>query len=182
VVRLVLINGMPASGKSTLARRYADDHPLTLALDIDVVRAMLGGWLTEPTEAGLLARRLALAVAGEQLRAGHDVVVPQFLGRLDFVLSLKRLAEEADAEFREFALLISPEQAVERFRRRSSRPETYVHLDAHVLLEREGGLGQLAAMHTALHEVLARRPDTMVIESLDGQVERAYRAMVEHLR
>lgn len=33
---LILINGLPASGKSTLARRCAADHSLTLALDIDV--------------------------------------------------------------------------------------------------------------------------------------------------
>ena len=28
-----------------LARRYADDHPLTLDLDLDLVRALLGSWL-----------------------------------------------------------------------------------------------------------------------------------------
>jgi predicted kinase len=53
--RLVLINGAPSSGKSTLAKRYVEDHPLTLALDIDVVRAMQGRWLDEPVEAGILA-------------------------------------------------------------------------------------------------------------------------------
>ena len=47
---LVLINGAPASGKSTLARMYADEHPLTLALDIDVLRAMLGCRWTNPSK------------------------------------------------------------------------------------------------------------------------------------
>jgi hypothetical protein len=28
---------------------YIDEHPLTLALDIDVVRAMLGRWLDHPS-------------------------------------------------------------------------------------------------------------------------------------
>lgn len=53
MARLVLINGAPASGKSTLAQMYVDEHPLTLALDIDVVRAMLGrwGWTTPPRPA-----------------------------------------------------------------------------------------------------------------------------------
>jgi chloramphenicol 3-O-phosphotransferase len=42
---LVLLNGAPSTGKSTLARLYAERHPLTLALDLDLLRAMLGGWL-----------------------------------------------------------------------------------------------------------------------------------------
>jgi predicted kinase len=50
MARLVLINGAPGSGKSTLARMYVDQHPLVLALDIDVVRAMLGRWLDDPSE------------------------------------------------------------------------------------------------------------------------------------
>jgi adenylate kinase family enzyme len=41
VPRLVLINGAPGSGKSTLASRYAQDHPLTLALDVDQAYADL---------------------------------------------------------------------------------------------------------------------------------------------
>jgi adenylate kinase family enzyme len=32
MARLVLINGAPGGGKSTLARRYAEEHPLTLVL------------------------------------------------------------------------------------------------------------------------------------------------------
>ena len=54
-MRLVLLNGPPGSGKSTLARRYADNHPPALALDVDWIRAMIGGWRTSPGEAGLLA-------------------------------------------------------------------------------------------------------------------------------
>jgi predicted kinase len=86
MARLVLINGAPGIGKSTMARRYAEDYPLTLVLDIDQVRGMLGRWLETPSEAGVLARRMAIEMAGVHLRGGHDVVVPQFLGRIDFVL------------------------------------------------------------------------------------------------
>ena len=49
----------------------------------------LGAWLEHPAEAGLIARRLALAMARVQLGDGRDVVVPQFLGRLEFVLALQ---------------------------------------------------------------------------------------------
>jgi len=108
----MLINGAPGSGKSTLARRYAQDHPLTLALDVDRVRGMLGRWLDTPTEAGLLARQMAVEMARVHLCAGHDVVVPQFLGRLDFIGVLQRLCEEVRAEFVEVVLLSNPDEAV----------------------------------------------------------------------
>jgi 2-phosphoglycerate kinase len=42
VARLILLNGPPGIGKSTLAQRYVDDHPLALNLDIDSVRRLLG--------------------------------------------------------------------------------------------------------------------------------------------
>ena len=63
MARLVLINGLPSTGKSTLARLYADRHPLTLALDLDVLRGMLGRWLDHPVDAGLRARAMAIEAA-----------------------------------------------------------------------------------------------------------------------
>ena len=44
VPRLILLNGPPAVGKSTLAQRYADEHPPALNLDIGRIRSMLGRW------------------------------------------------------------------------------------------------------------------------------------------
>jgi predicted kinase len=74
-VKLILVNGPPGSGKSTLARRYADAHPPALALDVDHVRAMIGGWRRSPGRGGTLARDLAVAAARTRLTAGHEVVV-----------------------------------------------------------------------------------------------------------
>jgi predicted kinase len=179
--RLVLINGAPSSGKSTLAKRYVEDHPLTLALDIDVVRAMLGRWLDEPVEAGLLARRMALEMARVQLLAGRDVVVPQFLGRLDFVLALEQLCNDVGVEFIEVVLLSGPQDVVQRFARRSARPETAEHRDALALLERSGGLEALPEMYDRLTRVVASRPRTRAVVTVDGQVEQAYRDFLAQL-
>lgn len=174
MARLVLINGAPGSGKSTLARRYAEDHPLTLMLDIDQVRGMLGRWLDMASEAGVVARRLAVEMAGVQLREGRDVVVPQFLGRLEFVVTLSETCERAGAEFIEVALLSSAEDVVERFARRTRESSHAEHRAAAELLERSGGVDELPSMYDRLLEVIAARPSTRTITSVEGQVERAY--------
>lgn len=41
--RLIHLNGPPRVGKSTLARRYANEHPGVLALDLDVLAGLIGG-------------------------------------------------------------------------------------------------------------------------------------------
>lgn len=181
VARLVLLNGFPGSGKSTLAARYVGDRPLTLALDIDVVRSMLGGWLDQPTQAGLLARQLALAMARAQLLTGRDVVVPQFLGRLEFILELEQLCADVGAHFVEVVLLSDPQDAARRFTRRSATPHSDSHRDAAILLERLGGTPTLPQMYTKLLEVVSKRPATRTILTADGEIERAYRDFVNHV-
>jgi predicted kinase len=178
VPRLVLLNGAPSTGKSTLARLYAERHPLTLALDLDLLRSMLGGWLDQPTEAGLMARSMAIAAARVQLLAGRDVIVPQYLGRIEFVLELEQLALQTGAGFIEIAMMCDPREVAGRFHRRSTRPEMSTHIDAAQLLERSGGPAELHAMFARLEDVLSRRPQTVHIESVDGRIEDSYAALV----
>jgi predicted kinase len=177
VPRLILLNGPPGCGKSTLATRFADDHPLTLNLDIDRVRDLVGSWRDHPHAAGRLARTAAVAAARAHLAAGHDVVVPQYLGRLDFVTQLAELAESAGADFVELMLWDSKENALRRFAARAASPEP-AHRDAAALQERSGGTAELAIMYDRLVTVRAARPATRVVPSIDGDVDETYRALL----
>jgi predicted kinase len=179
VPRLVLLNGAPGSGKSTLARRYAEDHPLTLVLDIDQVRGMIGGWLDQPTDAGLLARELAVAMARTQLDAGRDVLVPQYLGRLGFLETLQQLASEVGVLFVECALVSDRDDVVARFERRSATSADPAHQQAAELQRRTGGREQLAATHDKVLAVVAARPATRVITTIDGDIDGAYAQLLD---
>lgn len=131
---LVLINGAPGSGKSTLADGLARDRPLALALDVDVIKHSLGRWEDDLLASGLHARRLTLALAREQLSAGYDVVIGQYLARTDFIVALERLAADLDALFFEFILDLNAPALAERLAGRSAAPSRPEHTGNNALV------------------------------------------------
>ncbi|MFC0545265.1 AAA family ATPase [Kutzneria chonburiensis] len=151
---LLLLNGPPGVGKSTVAARYVDDHPLALNLDIDVLRAQLGRWQDDLTSAGLAARDLAVAMARTHLLAGHDVVVPQFLGRPEFIDRLAALAVDVGVRFVEAILLDSKENTRRRFQERDDTSKAVDPLE-------------LSTMYDRLLALAETRPQARIVPTTD---------------
>jgi len=181
VPALIVLNGPPGSGKSTLARMYVEEHPLALNLDIDRIRSLIGGWRDAPDRSGLLARAIALAAARTHLAAGHDVVIPQFLGRPRFLEQVERLADEVGAEFHEIVLLDSKENTLRRFTGRSRAATDPAHVTAAEMLARSGGLDELSTMYDRLLAVIASRPTARVVPTTDGRPGQAYQDFLKNL-
>jgi predicted kinase len=163
--KLILLNGPSAGGKSTLALRYARDHPLTLVLDIDQLWAVLGS----QRDTGLLARAIALAAARTQLASGHDVVVPQLVARPAFLDQLAALADETGATFHEIVLLDSRANMLRRFAARADHPRG------------EAAEADLLALYDRLLALLPSRPDARVVPVVDGGPEETYEAVLRNL-
>lgn len=171
---LILLNGAPASGKSTLARAWAESpqRDLPLALDVDVVRSMVGGWQRSPGDAGLAARAVALAAIGTHLSSGRDVVVPQYLRRIDFIDQLAQTARSASAAFLECALVVGHAEAATRFDRRQAEARARAGVLSPVV---HGGLlgDSMAGVVDDFEAFIATRPDAVRLsgsldEMLDG--------------
>jgi predicted kinase len=177
--RLLLLNGPPAVGKSTLARRLVETRPLSLCLDVDVVRGMLGGWQESLDDSGLLARDLAVDMARRHLVAGHDVVVPQSVGRLPFVDRLEALALETGASFRHVLLSEDRDRAVARFEARSGAGDRTEHHAAAATTS--GGRQGLLELHDAVQAVAGSRPGVLVVRSVEGDVDGTFRRLLHVL-
>jgi len=176
---LLLLNGPAGIGKSTLGRRLAADRPLTLCLDVDLVRAMLGRWQEWPQDSGALARDLAVVMVQRHLTAGHDVVVPQAVGRPAFVERLEGVALVIGASFRHVLLTEDRERAVTRFEARSSAPgRSEQHAAAAGM---SGGRQGLLELYDAVHAVAATRPGVLVVPSAEGDLDGTYRRLVRAL-
>lgn len=173
---LILVNGAPGAGKSTLARRYVDDHPLALLLDIDELRTALGSW-RERTESRRLARDLAMAMVETHLRAGHDVVIPQYVGRPELIDGLAGVAANLVATLVVVVLELDPAIAVERFhvRRRSFRERGVHHAEGDI---DDADVEQLIAdATTAMADIARGRPGVSVVPA-DVSPEAAYTTML----
>jgi predicted kinase len=114
---LLLINGPPGVGKSTLAASYLRGHPDARCVEIDGLRMQMDGWQTDDSTR-LTARDLALAAIEESLEEGRDVLVPQFLGRTEFVDQLALAASRLGARFIHVVLSARSHVVVDRFAQR----------------------------------------------------------------
>ena len=117
--RLIHLNGAPGVGKSTLARRYAADHPGVLVLEIDQLRTMVAGWQDDPVDAGTRIRTAALAAITAYLRDGGDVVLPQLIGSAEQLSRFEAAARDAEADYADVVLTAPPDEVVRRFRSRA---------------------------------------------------------------
>ncbi|WP_020501997.1 AAA family ATPase [Sciscionella marina] len=170
--RLIHLNGPPGAGKSTLAARYAEQHPGVLDLDTDQLRPLIGGWQEHFGRTGELVRPLALAMAGTHLRAGFDVLLPQYLGRESEIAKFAAAARESGAAFVEIVLHCPKETALQRFGGRTGNP---LHEHLRAVVAAYGGAIELSTMHDRL-----TRLDRPTAHALDAQnpLEDTYRALL----
>jgi predicted kinase len=174
VARLIVLNGPPGVGKTTMARRYVGDHPLALDVELDGIRRRLGAWRDDPLRAGLVARSLTLALARAHLTGGHDVVLPQYLARPEFVAEAEAVARDTGAEFVELVLMDDRDTVVRRFAERTAAAAEPAHVDAGWVVERAGGADALFTMYDRLLLLLSARPGARVIDCPEGAQDEVY--------
>ena len=173
---MILINGAPGTGKSTIAHQLAQETPLDLALDLDVLKHSLGQWNADMTAAGYQARRLALAVVGTQLDSGHNVYVGQFLAKTEFIDQLQSVAECHGATFVELILTADVSTLQRRLVERARHPERPEHLANASVVSAE----DVPMLVRAIDRLATLRPSAKLIDAsgeLEATVQRVRRIL-----
>jgi len=158
---LVLINGAPGSGKSTIAQALAQDREMTLALEVDAIKHSLGRWDADPSASGLHARRLSLALAEHHLSAGYDVIVGQYLARTPFIEDLAALAKRHHEPLFEFVLDIDASTLSDRLALRTSVPNRREHAVNNRLV----GPADASRLVESMKALRHKRPDAIWIDA-----------------
>lgn len=180
MARLIHLNGPPGIGKSTLARRYVDEHPGVLNCDVDVLRTLIGGWQADFNAAGALIRPAALAMISAYLEQGRDVVFPQMLVDREEIARFEGCAHRVGAQFVEYMLMDNRLAAVERFHRRGQNGAYDPwHTEVRRIVEQLGGDEFLVRTHAGLRSLINQRPAVVTITCVEGQVDDTYRAFTE---
>ncbi|RGW08612.1 RNA ligase [Bifidobacterium pseudolongum] len=131
---LVILRGLPASGKSTWARKTAATTPNTVVVSLDGLRRMTAGSLaayhqrrTDRTEQ--LIVRAAHAMACDALRKGVNVIMDAQNATMERVHALVGLAADCNADVQTVAFPASLDTLLERNRARAEDdrvPEEYL--------------------------------------------------------
>jgi predicted kinase len=171
-MKLIILYGFASSGKSTLAKRYTENHPMTIAIEGDELIGMIGGWRNDESDARQLVFEYTKSIADIHLGSGHDVVIPYLLNEASHSAAFKQIATKHNAEFYEVYIDIGKEDAVNRLISRGCWGEK----GSRALTEQDRE--ELEGRFDYMENVMQQPPNVIPIESELNDIDAAYQNLI----
>lgn len=174
--KLILLNGAAAVGKTTIAKRYAEDHPLTLDFAGDVLIEMISDWRSHESAARASVFMMTLRSAEAHLQAGHDVILQYLLTDPTHAEAFEAVAQSAGADFHEVLLEVDKFTAVRRLLARGRWGE------ANSPQLTDADTPDIERLYDTMMMATATRPKTKRIQVVEGDIDHTYQSFLTTLR
>ncbi|OGI19308.1 MAG: hypothetical protein A3J06_03595 [Candidatus Moranbacteria bacterium RIFCSPLOWO2_02_FULL_48_19] len=114
-MKLIVLNGSPAAGKSTLAEKLHQDLPMSLLADVDSWRKLISGWRENREKSLKYAYTFTVAAVDAYLQTGNSVIVDKAILSDDSVIdTILSSGKKYGAEVFEFILTAKKDTIIKR--------------------------------------------------------------------
>lgn len=173
MAKLILLYGFAGSGKTTIAKKYLDTHPLDLSIEGDVLINMLGQWLTDENKARDYVFSFTRSLAEVHLHNGKNVLIPYLLVDSSHAALFEQVAQAAKAEFIEIYLSLSKTEAIDRLFTRGKWGEEGLP----PLTEKD--MPEIVKLFNDMETAMSDRPNVTVIDQQDRDIESTYKEFLQ---
>jgi predicted kinase len=173
--KLILLNGFAGAGKTTIARKYIENHPLALVIEGDEIIVNIGQWLENEEEARKLVFELVKAMVRTYLQSGNDVVLPYLVTNARHADEFETLAAECSADFYEILLHSDRPEAIARLLKRGTWGEAGVS----PLTNQD--LPAIEELMSRMEAEIEKRPNNTKITIKEDDPDDTYRLLMNHI-
>lgn len=166
--KLILLYGFASSGKTTISKKYLDEHPLAMSIEGDQIISMMGQWRKHWEEAREMVHEYTVGIVKAHLSKGHDVLLPYLLINGKHAEDFEAIAKNMSANFSEVYINIERTKAIERLLQRGVWGEE----GSPQLTEED--LPEINELYDAMEKAMATRNNLKNITSNSGDVDGTY--------
>jgi broad-specificity NMP kinase len=161
-MKLIIINGPPGVGKSTVAKKIHETLPLSFLLEIDEQRRNISQYRELSKESRDISYNISRSIVETCLSSGLDVIIDKAMSDIDIVDRFIQIAKKHNATVYEFVLNGGKELIIKRAEERGYRegglltPEKVEKFwgDAQEYLKKKSGVIEINIQNLNKEEVL----------------------------
>jgi len=173
--RFIVLNGFAGAGKSTIAKHYSAEHPLTFVIEGDELIVNLGQWLSNESRARVLVYEMIKSLARAHLSEGYDVVLPYLVTDAAHIAEFEQIAAKQNAQFFNFFLSNQKDVAIARLLERG----TWGEAGTDPLSEKD--LPEIHRLYDQMEAQLESQKDVVVLQQDGQKAEDTYATVISTL-
>lgn len=174
--KLIILYGFASSGKSTLAKKYTDNHASSVAIEGDVLIGAIEHWRDNETQARKIVFEQTKSIAAEKLKAGYDVIIPYLLTDSEHARTFENIAKNSNVDFYEVYIEIEKEDVVNRLLERGVWGEE----GSPSLTEKD--LPEINTLFETMSLAVEKRSNINTLTSILGDIEGVYQQLLKAIQ